>query len=117
MRGGYRPAIGGQHLPRHDTLASRRQRNADEEEFVALNQPGGEYDSSDYDDNSDDDKMEMQQIDIRRSIDNSGEKRDLTYHHGDETFGDVLSHPIDELHAHRKRKEDYEERQHKARSG
>ncbi|CAO3588198.1 unnamed protein product [Absidia cylindrospora] len=50
-------------------------------------------------------------------IDHSDEKNRNAYHHGDETFGDVLSHPLEELHAHRKRKEEFEERMQKSRSG
>lgn len=32
------------------------------------------------------------------------------YHHGDETFGDILTHPREELHAHNMRKHDFESR-------
>lgn len=32
------------------------------------------------------------------------------YHHGDETFGDLLTHPIEELHAHQQRKQDFQTR-------
>ncbi|KAI8339719.1 bacterial low temperature requirement A protein-domain-containing protein [Chlamydoabsidia padenii] len=115
MRGGYRPPIGSQHLPQHPSLASRRQRNTDEEEFVALNQSTDDSDSdSYYGDGSE--RLEMEQINIRQSVDISSEK-EPTYHHGEETFGDVLAHPVEELHAHKKRKEEFEERQRKARSG
>jgi hypothetical protein len=119
MRGGYRPPIGSQPLPRQPTLASRRQRNNDEEEFIALNQSTGDHyndsdSGSDYGNNSD--HMEMEHIDIRRSVDAATEK-DSGYRHGEETFGDVLAHPVEELHAHRRRKEEYEERQRKVRSG
>ncbi|KAI8097210.1 bacterial low temperature requirement A protein-domain-containing protein [Halteromyces radiatus] len=115
MRGGYRPPIGNQHLPRQPTIASRRQRNTDEEEFIALNQNSGAH-YSDYDDD-DDDEVEMEHIDIRKHDNTSREKDPLAYQHGQETFGDVFSHPIEEFQAHRKRKEEYEERQRKARSG
>lgn len=29
------------------------------------------------------------------------------YHHGEETFGDILTHPVQELHAHQHRKEEF----------
>ncbi|KAG2195996.1 hypothetical protein INT47_011501 [Mucor saturninus] len=29
------------------------------------------------------------------------------YHHGEETFGDILTHPVQELHAHQQRKEEF----------
>jgi hypothetical protein len=32
------------------------------------------------------------------------------YHHGEETFGDILTHPIEELHAHKQRKHNFESR-------
>ncbi|SAL97044.1 hypothetical protein [Absidia glauca] len=75
----------------------------EEEEFIALNHSlGGSHDF-------DDDHVEMTPIDI--------EKDPTTYHHGNETFGDVLTHPMEELQAHRKRKEEYEGRQRKIKSG
>ncbi|KAI9021474.1 bacterial low temperature requirement A protein-domain-containing protein [Phycomyces nitens] len=30
------------------------------------------------------------------------------YHHGDETFGDIITHPIEQLQAHRQRRQEYE---------
>lgn len=32
------------------------------------------------------------------------------YNHGDETFGDILTHPIEELNAHHHRKEEFQTR-------
>lgn len=78
---------------------------SDEEEFVALNSPAALEHR--FSENRED--VEMQQIDFddhkssyRRSV---GERP--TYHHGEETFGDVISHPIEQLEAHRKRRQTY----------
>lgn len=106
MRGGYRLPGGDPSARRQPSLASRRHQNAqeeEEEEFIALNHSlGGAHDF-------DDDHVEMTPIDI--------EKDPTTYHHGNETFGDVLTHPVEELQAHRKRREDFEGRQRKIKSG
>ncbi|ORZ21477.1 bacterial low temperature requirement A protein-domain-containing protein [Absidia repens] len=111
MRGGYRPPVENQS--RQPTLASRRKKNADEEQFIALNQSSKGPRYHDDNDGDNDEHVEMTNIDIG----NSDEKNINTYHHGDETFGDVLSHPLEELQAHRKRKEEFEERKQKSRSG
>ncbi|KAG0167371.1 hypothetical protein DFQ28_006300 [Apophysomyces sp. BC1034] len=106
LRGGrtYRPPIGRQTLPSSQAYEG--------DEFQALNRRAS-FDEEDYDDYEDSREkthdLEMQSIDIR------GEKQAQappTYHHGEETFGDVFTHPIEELQAHQKRKEDFEAELH-----
>lgn len=77
-RGGYRPPIG-------------RTRQGDEEEFMALNGP--------------DDDVEMEQIEFSDNRKSLGERP--TYQHGEETFGDVISHPVEQFQAHRERRKTY----------
>lgn len=77
-RGGYRPPIG-------------RTRQGDEEEFMALNGA--------------DDDVEMEQIEFSDQRKSLGERP--TYHHGEETFGDVISHPVEQFQAHRERRKTY----------
>ncbi|KAI9303146.1 bacterial low temperature requirement A protein-domain-containing protein [Cunninghamella echinulata] len=80
----YRPPIGTIHR-------QQRNNNSDEEEFLALNQPS----STMYE--SDEERVELEHIDLKNK-ENRQSKFD-----GNETFGDVLSHPIEEFHAHRER--------------
>ncbi|KAJ8663813.1 hypothetical protein O0I10_000087 [Lichtheimia ornata] len=77
-RGGYRPPIG-------------RTRQEDEEEFMALNGP--------------DDDVEMEQIEFSDNRKSLGDRP--TYQHGEETFGDVISHPVEQFQAHRERRKTY----------
>ncbi|KAF7727713.1 Pre-mRNA-splicing factor cef1 [Apophysomyces ossiformis] len=102
LRGGrtYRPPIGRQSLPPTQAY--------DGDEFQALNRRDSYDDDDDtvgYGNEREKYDVEMQSIDIREEKNTYAQP---TYHHGDETFGDVLSHPISELQAHRKRKEDFE---------
>ncbi|KAI9316794.1 bacterial low temperature requirement A protein-domain-containing protein [Dichotomocladium elegans] len=85
-RGGYRPPIGARP-------SQRRNQNYDDEEFLALN-------------STREDDLEMEQIEFRDQRKSVGSERPL-YRHGDETFGDVISHPIEEFHAHRERRKTF----------
>ncbi|CAO3641999.1 unnamed protein product [Cunninghamella blakesleeana] len=82
---GYRPPIGTIHRPQ------QRPNHSDEEEFLALNQSDSQFNESD------DERVELEHIDLRNK-----EKRQSKFD-GNETFGDVLSHPIEEYHAHKER--------------
>ena len=88
-RGGYRPPIGRQSIA--------RRREDDEEEFMALNHS--------------DNEVEMEQIEFgdeqkRRRNSGGGQPQ---YEHGAETFGDVISHPIEQYNAHRARRQTYKQ--------
>lgn len=107
MRGrSYRPPIG-----RPVSMAQPNNSSDDDEEFMALNR----QDTDDRTVNSSDGDLEMQQIDFKDDYKQDDNKntshKSLTerpvYHHGDETFGDVISHPIQEFNAHRQRRETY----------
>ena len=90
-RGGYRPPIGRQSIIRRNT------NNDDEEEFMALNRS--------------DNDVEMEQIEFNDEQKNnrtSIESRPA-YHHGDETFGDVISHPIEQYNAHKARRQTFKQ--------
>ncbi|KAI9495462.1 bacterial low temperature requirement A protein-domain-containing protein [Zychaea mexicana] len=92
-RGGYRPPIGRQSIIR----SNNNNNSDDDEEFMALNRA--------------DNDVEMEQIEFSDEQKSSGNRTSMSerplYHHGDETFGDVISHPIEQLHAHRARRETF----------
>ncbi|KAI8141154.1 bacterial low temperature requirement A protein-domain-containing protein [Fennellomyces sp. T-0311] len=85
-RGGYRPPIGRQSII--------RTRDDDEEEFMALNRS--------------DNEVEMEQIEFGDEQKRSGGERPQ-YEHGSETFGDVISHPIEQFNAHRARRQTFKQ--------
>ncbi|KAI7852467.1 bacterial low temperature requirement A protein-domain-containing protein [Circinella umbellata] len=89
-RGGYRPPIGRQSI-------ISRSKDDDEEEFIALNRS--------------DNDVEMEQIEFNDEQKNNRAslRGQPSYHHGDETFGDVISHPIEQYNAHKARRQTFKQ--------
>lgn len=107
MRGGrYRPGVGRSvRVPQRRSSINNAEEglvNQDEEERMGLTAKGStgfddeKYDSYDSSNNRLSEKLE------------TDEHGNPIYHHGEETFGDILTHPIEELHAHQHRKEDFQ---------
>lgn len=103
LRGGrFRPAIG------RSMRRVPQQGATDEEEKIGLTNT-----SSDEDD--DEDKYQFHTVEDVHAT-GSSEKVETdeygkpTYHHGEETFGDLITHPVQELHAHQQRKESFKSR-------
>ncbi|KAF1800168.1 bacterial low temperature requirement A protein-domain-containing protein [Mucor lusitanicus] len=104
LRGGrFRPAIG------RSMRRVPQQGATDEEEKIGLTN------TSSDDDEEDDDKYQFHTVEDVNAT-GSSEKVETdeygkpTYHHGEETFGDLITHPVQELHAHQQRKESYKSR-------
>ncbi|KAL9555209.1 hypothetical protein PS6_002981 [Mucor atramentarius] len=105
LRGGrFRPAIGRsmRRVPQQDAT--------DEEEKIGLTNT-----SSDDDEEEDDEKCRLHTVEDV-NLTGSSEKVETDeygkpiYHHGEETFGDLIRHPVQELHAHQQRKESFKSR-------
>lgn len=95
MRGGVR----GYRPPRR---SNTRDSSDDDEEFLALNRSETREQEQEQEQND----LEMQQIDLNRQ--SLGERP--KYHHGDETFGDVISHPFQQYQAHKQRRSLYQQK-------
>jgi hypothetical protein len=107
LRGGrYRPGIGKSvRVPQRRSSSEQVVINQDEEERIGLTAEGStafEEDNEKYDayDSSNRASEKLETDEHGKPI----------YQHGDETFGDLLTHPIEELHAHQHRKEDFQSR-------
>ncbi|CAO0790645.1 unnamed protein product [Mucor circinelloides] len=106
LRGGrFRPAIGRsmRRVPQQDAT--------DEEEKIGLTNTS----SDDDDEEEDDEKCRLHTVEDVNLTDSSekvetDEYGKPTYHHGEETFGDLIRHPVQELHAHQQRKESFKSR-------
>ncbi|CEP19216.1 hypothetical protein [Parasitella parasitica] len=106
LRGGrFRPAIG---RTIHRIPQQQQHGGNDEEERIGLTNS-----SSD----EDDDKYQFEMVeDVNLGDQTSSEKLETTeyekpvYHHGEETFGDLLTHPVQELHAHQHRQQSFKSR-------
>lgn len=93
MRGGAR----GYRPPQRSSAHSS---SDEDEEFLALNRSETREREQEQAD------LEMQQIDLNRQ--SLGERP--RYHHGDETFGDVISHPFQQYQAHKQRRLTYQQK-------
>ncbi|KAL0079676.1 bacterial low temperature requirement A protein-domain-containing protein [Phycomyces blakesleeanus] len=91
----FRPPIGRLPIPR--TL-----RRGSQDECQSLTSPSSPYMRTD----SDLDFVYEEKEEYRP------EQGQPVYHHGDETFGDIITHPIEQLQAHRQRRQEYEGQVH-----
>ncbi|KAL9542607.1 hypothetical protein MBANPS3_008531 [Mucor bainieri] len=104
LRGGrFRPAIG-----RSMRRVPQQQGATDEEEKIGLT-------NNSSDEDEDDEKYRFHTVEDVSATDSSekietDEYGKPTYHHGEETFGDLITHPVQELHAHQQRKESFKSR-------
>ncbi|EIE87424.1 hypothetical protein RO3G_12135 [Rhizopus delemar RA 99-880] len=81
LRGGrFRPPIG-----RNSLIQRRNSTSSDEEEKLGL----------------------TENIELSEKFEADQEEKPH-YHHGEETFGDIITHPIEEYNAHKHRKEEYQ---------
>ncbi|KAI8374764.1 bacterial low temperature requirement A protein-domain-containing protein [Radiomyces spectabilis] len=86
--------------------ALRKNDDDDTEEFLALNRSiNFDMEEETIDDGKD---VEMQNIDFHNEKTPKFPGQP-SYHHGDETFGDVFTHPMEQLQAHRRRRQEYDE--------
>ncbi|KAI8068992.1 bacterial low temperature requirement A protein-domain-containing protein [Thamnidium elegans] len=109
LRGGrYRPSIGRSvRVPQSRRSSSH---NIDEEETVGLT--AAEASSTSYEQENEKTQYELEDLDMKSrrlseklETDENGKP---IYHHGEETFGDILTHPVQELHAHQNRKDNFQ---------
>lgn len=106
LRGGrFRPAIG-----RSMRQVSQQQGSIDEEERIGLTNASS--------DDDDDEKFQFEAVEdvnltdhqtISEKLETDEHGKPL-YHHGNETFGDLITHPVQELHAHQHRQQSFKSR-------
>ncbi|KAI9250837.1 bacterial low temperature requirement A protein-domain-containing protein [Helicostylum pulchrum] len=110
LRGGrYRPGIGRSvRVPQPRRSSSH---NIDEEETVGLTAAAGASSTS-YEEENEKTEYEFEDLDMKSKrlsekleTDENGKP---IYQHGEETFGDILTHPVEELHAHQNRKDNFQ---------
>ncbi|GAA5796344.1 hypothetical protein HPULCUR_001714 [Helicostylum pulchrum] len=108
LRGGrYRPGIGRSvRVPQPRRSSSH---NIDEEETVGLTAAAS---STSYEEENEKTEYEFEDLDMKSKrlsekleTDENGKP---IYQHGEETFGDILTHPVEELHAHQNRKDNFQ---------
>jgi hypothetical protein len=111
IRGGrYRPGIGRSVRVPPLRRSSADNSDLDEEETMGLTAEAStsfeeENEKTQYDVENFDPDNKNRRISEKLETDENGKP---LHHHGEETFGDILTHPIQELHAHQHRKEDFQ---------
>jgi hypothetical protein len=100
LRGGrYRPAIG-----RSIRVTKKSDTESDDEETTGLTH----YEATNSSDYNLGERDSLEQVTIHNEKLETDADGKPIYHHGEETFGDLLAHPIQEYSAHKKRKSEYE---------
>lgn len=105
LRGGrYRAGIGRSvRVP----PSPSRSNNGQEEEMIGLTAQGSTFEEDFTEKPSFEDiytEKNNNRLSQKVETDEHGKPK---YEHGGETFGDILTHPIEELHAHQHRKESF----------
>lgn len=93
LRAGYRPSVRVRPSPGSSTDS------LDDEERIGLTETP--FESQEIEQGS------SKRLSEKFETDENGKP---IYHHGEETFGDIITHPIEELHAHKARKETFQSR-------
>ncbi|KAI8636482.1 bacterial low temperature requirement A protein-domain-containing protein [Parasitella parasitica] len=106
LRGGrFRPAIG---RTIHRVPQQQQQGGNDEEERIGLTNSSSDEEDDKY-------QFEMiENVNLRDHTSNekleTNENEKPVYHHGEETFGDLLTHPVQEFQDHQHRRESFKSR-------